>query len=60
MAYLTDDARTDDVKPLMDAIGQMKGVLTVELGEPINSNDLVSRQRIRVEMVQTLVKTISR
>lgn len=62
VAYLTialeADTRTDDVQALVDAISQLRGVLTVEKGTPVSPNDWTSRARIRQELVLGLLNTL--
>ena len=48
-----DDIREDDAQPLIDAIGQLRGVLSVE---PVKTTaeDYYARQRIARELKQKI------
>lgn len=54
---LSKDIRTDDVQPLVEAIGMMKGVLHVK-PNVANSSDYVMRKRLRDELVYKLMASI--
>lgn len=51
---LDRDYRTDDVQSIVNAIEMTKGVQSVALGEPVNVNDLVARQRVGMEMYEAI------
>ena len=51
---LDRDIRTDDIESLTDAIRMMRGVLAVQLGEPVGGNDWATEERVRRELRQKL------
>jgi len=51
---LEDDYRVDDIKDLMRAISLLSGVLKVEHGKPVDSNDWSIECRIRQEFGERL------
>jgi tripartite-type tricarboxylate transporter receptor subunit TctC len=51
VVVLDKDLRTDDAEPLMNAIRQMKGVLSVE-GNVVTSSDHAAAVRVKHELSQ--------
>ena len=62
VSYLTialeADTRTDDVEALVAAISQLRGVLSVRHGIPVDGNEWASRVRIRQELVLGLIGSL--
>lgn len=54
---LDKDIRTDDVEPLMNAVKQMKHVLTVEQ-IITNVDDYFARQRVRAELISKIYEVL--
>lgn len=53
IVHLENDTRSDDVKPLIDAISQMRGVLSVT-GDVAAGEDWLARIRVRNELATKL------
>ncbi len=44
--FLKEDLREDDAEELLRAISLLKGVSHVQLGEPVDNEDFLARQRV--------------
>lgn len=57
VVVLDKDIRSDDAEPLMNAIRQMRGVLSVE-GNVVTSSDHVATVRVKHELTQKVFEFI--
>ena len=53
VVVFAEDVREDDASPLLQAIGQLRGVLSVE-PSVLTGDDWMARERIRAELHDTL------
>ena len=55
---LDTDIRVDDIEPLVAAISMLRGVNAISLGEPVNTQDLLARLRVRRDVCDRLMGLI--
>ncbi len=55
---LDTDIRSDDIEHLVAAISMIRGVNAVSLGEPVNTQDLLARLRVRRDVCDRLMRLI--
>lgn len=56
---LEEDLRDDDAREIADAIAKLRGVQLVTLGEPVDMNVHVERQRLRRSLGASIVSLLS-
>ena len=55
---LGEDIRDDDLHKITDAVSLMKGVLTIELGEPVDMAEVVGRARAARRIGELVLKVM--
>ena len=55
---LDEDYRDDDAHQIRGAISMVKGVSNVTFGEAVNANDYIEREKIRRELIDSLLKNV--
>lgn len=55
---LDQNYRTDDVEAIVNAISQIRGVLTVRHGPAVSGNDWAAEERIRRELILSLIEQL--
>lgn len=58
LVHLDRDVRTDDVRALVDAVRQLRGVAQVDVGPVNTSSDYIQRETVRRELFQRLLDVV--